>query len=86
MLRALAPLRPRPVFTAVADPGAMTPGELLRAWRRVGAGGRRADDPAAALALAAADRRGSEQPVVVAGSLYLVGAVRGMLLGEMGEP
>jgi dihydrofolate synthase/folylpolyglutamate synthase len=86
VLRALAPLRPRPVFTAVADPGARTPESLLDAWHRAARGGdrgRTAGDPERALDMAAALTRG-EQPIVVAGSLYLVGAVRGMLLGEEG--
>ncbi|HET7685817.1 MAG TPA: Mur ligase family protein [Candidatus Limnocylindria bacterium] len=81
VLRALAPLAPRPVFTAVQDPGAHSPADLLRAWRRIGPGGAAAPDPAAALARAADLRRGDE-PVVVAGSLYLVGALRGALAGE----
>jgi folylpolyglutamate synthase/dihydropteroate synthase len=54
------------------------------AWRRA-AGGRAAEtaaDPAGALARAAEMRRGADDPVVVAGSLYLVGAVRGLLLGD----
>jgi dihydrofolate synthase/folylpolyglutamate synthase len=85
VLRALAPLRPRPVFTHVADPGAMEPAELLRAWRRMAEGGAVAADPASALAHAAATRARADQPVVVAGSLYLVGAVRGMLLGERSD-
>jgi dihydrofolate synthase/folylpolyglutamate synthase len=81
MLRALLPLHPRPVFAAVDDEHAHAPGELLRAWRRIGGeGGQVADDPRAALEVAAALRRGDE-PVVVAGSLYLVGAIRGMLFG-----
>jgi dihydrofolate synthase/folylpolyglutamate synthase len=86
VLRALAPLQPRPVFTAVADPGARTPASLLNAWRNAapsGDSGRSAGDPERALDMAAAMSRG-EQPIVVAGSLYLVGAVRGMLLGEEG--
>jgi dihydrofolate synthase/folylpolyglutamate synthase len=82
VLRALAPLRPRPVFTRVADGDAYAPAELLRAWRRVGRGGRAVPDVAEALRSAADLRRAPDQPVVVAGSLYLVGAVRGMLLGE----
>jgi dihydrofolate synthase/folylpolyglutamate synthase len=85
VLRALASLRPRPVFTRVDGPGAIEPEALLRAWRRIGRGGRLATDPAAALATAAELRRGSEQPVLVAGSLYLVGAVRGMLTGERSD-
>jgi dihydrofolate synthase / folylpolyglutamate synthase len=86
MLRALAPLRPRPVFTAVHEPGARTPGELRRIWRAVGGrDGEVAADPVAAVQLAAAmEGRGQDTPVVVAGSLYLVGAIRGWLLGDAG--
>jgi dihydrofolate synthase/folylpolyglutamate synthase len=80
VLRALAPLRPRFVFTRVEDRGAHDPTELLHAWRGVGgSGGVVAATPADALALADGD------PVVVAGSLYLVGAVRGMITGEVEE-
>jgi dihydrofolate synthase/folylpolyglutamate synthase len=83
MLRALAPLDPLPVFTTVDDPGARAPQELLAAWRGLGAGhGRVAAAPGAALQLAAELRRAPDQPLVVAGSLYLVGAVRAMLAGE----
>jgi dihydrofolate synthase/folylpolyglutamate synthase len=85
VLRALAPLRPRPIFTRVADPNALPPADLLRAWRRIGRGGGVAEDPRTALAQATAARRSPEQPVVVAGSLYLVGAVRGMLLRERSD-
>jgi dihydrofolate synthase/folylpolyglutamate synthase len=82
VLRALAPLRPRPVFTSVADAHAHRPRELLARWRRISAGGEIAAEPEAALQRAAELRRGADDPLVVAGSLYLVGAVRGMLLGE----
>jgi dihydrofolate synthase/folylpolyglutamate synthase len=82
MLRALAPLAPRPVFTRVEDPAALEPAALLRAWHRAAKGGRQAASPAAALAQAAELRADPAQPVVVAGSLYLVGAIRGMLAGE----
>lgn len=84
VLRALAPLDPLPVFTAVSSPGALPPAALLRAWKRVGEGGAgmAVPDPTAAVAQAAALRANANQPVVVAGSLYLVGAVRGMLTGE----
>lgn len=83
VLRALAPLRPRPVFTRIADPGALPPAELLGRWRRIGAGPARvAATPEEALRIGAALRVTADQPIVVAGSLYLVGAVRGMLLGE----
>jgi dihydrofolate synthase / folylpolyglutamate synthase len=85
VLRALAPLDPQPVFTRVEDPGAVPPEELLTRWRRIDAGGQTASSPEAAIRLAADLRRSPEQPVVVAGSLYLVGAVRGMLRGEEDE-
>jgi len=90
VLRALAPLDPRPVFTAIGDPHALAPDELLNTWRRVApalggvAAGRTAPDPASALALAA-DLSLSRGPVVVAGSLYLVGAVRAILTGEQAD-
>ncbi len=81
VLRALAPLEPRFVFTAIDDPKAYAPEALLHAWRRIDPGGEAVDEPLAALARAAELRRGDE-PVVVAGSLYLVGALRGALTGE----
>ncbi len=84
MLRHLAGAGLRPVFAAVDDPHARPPEQLLAAWRAIGgAGGAVASDPAAALERARAMARG-EEPVVVAGSLYLVGAIRGLLLGEEG--
>jgi dihydrofolate synthase/folylpolyglutamate synthase len=90
VLRALAALEPRPVFTAVADPHAHLPAELLRTWRRVApdargsAAGRSVATPEAALDLAAGlDGHG---PIVVAGSLYLAGAVRADLTGEVPDP
>ncbi len=80
VLRALAPLDPRFVFTRVDDPGAHDPQTLARAWRRTsGRRSRTAPGPAEAMAMAAGD------PVVVAGSLYLVGAIRGMLTGTAEE-
>jgi dihydrofolate synthase/folylpolyglutamate synthase len=80
VLRALAPLEPKFVFTRVADPGAHEPQELARAWRRVsGRPTRTAATPAEALAVADGD------PIVVAGSLYLVGAVRAMITGMTEE-
>lgn len=81
VLRALAPIDPQPVFTAVEDPQALRPERLLAAWRRLGGRGIAVADPEAALARASELRRGGE-PVVVAGSLYLVGALRGALTGE----
>jgi dihydrofolate synthase/folylpolyglutamate synthase len=83
VLRALAPLEPRPVFTQVADPTALPAEDLLRRWQRIGAGpADQAATPEVALRIAASRRTAADQPIVVAGSLYLVGAVRGMLLGE----
>ncbi|HET7520594.1 MAG TPA: Mur ligase family protein [Candidatus Limnocylindria bacterium] len=84
MLRALAAARPRPVFTAIRDAAALPPEELLQIWRRVTGtrGGAAVAEPWQALERAAAMRRESQQPVLVAGSLYLVGALRGELLPE----
>jgi dihydrofolate synthase/folylpolyglutamate synthase len=91
VLRALAPLEPRPVFTAVADPHAQPPDALLRTWRRIAPqlrgveAGTTAPTPDQALRRAASQgpRAG---PVVVAGSLYLVGAIRATLTGEQPDP
>jgi dihydrofolate synthase/folylpolyglutamate synthase len=80
VLRALAPLEPRFVFTRVDDPHAHAPDDLANAWRRVGGNG----EIVAATPLEAL-RRADADPVVVAGSLYLVGAVRGMITGEAEE-
>ena len=81
VLRALAPLDPEFVFTSVDDPGARDPGALSRAWSRVSGGGaRQAATASEALVMAA-----GADPVVVAGSLYLVGAVRGMITGSAEE-
>jgi dihydrofolate synthase / folylpolyglutamate synthase len=85
VLRALAPLEPRPVFTRVTDPGALEPSSLLRTWQRIGDGGSVSATPQDALTAAAGMRTLPDQPVVVAGSLYLVGAVRGILTGEEAE-
>ncbi len=85
MLRALASLRPRPVFTAASGLGAHPPAELLNMWQRISAGGAAAETVEEAVLQASELRSAPEQPIVVAGSLYLVGAVRGMLTGEV-EP
>jgi len=80
VLRSLMPLDPRFVFTRVDDPGALAPSALANAWAGIGGGGGViADTPAEAL------RRADADPVVVAGSLYLVGAVRGMIVPEPEE-
>jgi dihydrofolate synthase/folylpolyglutamate synthase len=77
VLAALAVLEPDLIVTRVDDPGAHEPAELARTWRRVsGRDARLAATPADALRAAA----GESEPVVVAGSLYLVGAVRGMIV------
>ncbi len=83
MLRALAPLRPRPVFTTASEVGAHRPATLLHRWQRVAGDGATAETAGRALELAAELRSAPDQPIVVAGSLYLVGAVRGMLTGEV---
>jgi dihydrofolate synthase/folylpolyglutamate synthase len=79
VLRALAPLEPRFTFTAVDDPGAHRPEELAAHWSELGGRGRVDPDPASAVRSAGGD------PVVVAGSLYLVGAVRGIITGTREE-
>jgi len=85
VLRALAPLLPRPVFTAASEFGAHRPASLLRRWQLVAGAGSAAETADKALELAAELRSEPDQPIVVAGSLYLVGAVRGMLADEV-EP
>ncbi len=80
ILRALAPIEPRFVFTTADDAGGRDPRELARAWRRIGGSGETivADREEAV-------RQADGDPLVVAGSLYLVGAVRGMITGEAEE-
>jgi dihydrofolate synthase/folylpolyglutamate synthase len=86
MLRALAPLGLRPVFTRVAEATALPPSVLAARWAKVGGNpAAEAPDPGLALEMAAQIPRPADQPLVVAGSLYLVGQVRGMLLGERSE-
>ena len=76
VLAALATVRPRFVFTRVDDPGAHEPEALAALWQRSGGSAATVTrDPIDALRAAEGD------PVVVAGSLYLVGAVRGLLTG-----
>jgi dihydrofolate synthase/folylpolyglutamate synthase len=85
ILAALAELEPVPVFTAVADHGALPPEELAALWQRLtGRRARTASPPEAALRMAA-ELSTRHQPVLVAGSLYLVGALRGLLTGEAEE-
>lgn len=77
----------RIVATTTGSERAAPPDELAARWLRrlQDADARAIADPAAALeaALAAADELGG--PVLVAGSLYLVGFVRGWLAGIPGE-
>ncbi|MDQ6683110.1 MAG: bifunctional folylpolyglutamate synthase/dihydrofolate synthase, partial [Chloroflexota bacterium] len=85
VLRHLARLHPRPIFTRVADAHAHDPAALRVRWRAiVGTPAELAPDPARALE-AAARIAADDQPVVVAGSLYLVGAVRALLTGDREE-
>lgn len=80
VLRALVPIRPRFIFTRVDDAAAHDPETLARTWRRLtGRGARTAPTPEEALAMSEAEL------TVVAGSLYLVGAVRGMITGTAEE-
>ncbi len=82
VLRALTAVDPRPIFTAVDETTALPPADLARRWRRLSATSAEiAVTPADAMARAA-ERAENDTPVVVAGSLYLVGAVRGLLTGE----
>jgi dihydrofolate synthase/folylpolyglutamate synthase len=82
MLRALAPRKPRLVFTSIGEPNALPATRLLATWNGSGGGPAEAiEDLDAALERAAAMRRMPEEPLVVAGSLYLVGAVRSRVLG-----
>ena len=79
LLSALAPLEPQFIFTAVDDTNAHAPQDLAAAWATLAGTSRTAPTPREALALADAD------PVVVAGSLYLVGEIRGMITGTSEE-
>lgn len=81
MLRVLATLEPTVVFTRPPADTALAPAELATRWEGLtGASAATEDDPVAALRRAADLSRG--RTVVVCGSLYLVGALRGFLLGS----
>jgi dihydrofolate synthase/folylpolyglutamate synthase len=72
----------RIVATALDLPRAMPAAELAARWAATVPDGHRpvtATDPVAALELALADAGG---PIVVAGSLYLVGAIRAVLVDD----
>ncbi len=70
------------VCTTLDLPRAMAPGALAAAWRAVLPAARVlvSPDPASALELALAQGPG---PIVVAGSLYLVGAIRARLVDDL---
>ena len=75
MLRALSRVCSEVVLTRTPTERGADPRSLSAALpRRLPA--RIVDDPVAALSALAADRRRSDEPILVAGSLYLVGAVR----------
>jgi dihydrofolate synthase/folylpolyglutamate synthase len=87
ILRALAgseALRRARIITAEVSRRSLPAAELAAAWRRASGGGEAIDaaDVAAAFARAAEASRSADGPLVVAGSLYLVGAVRAMLLPD----
>jgi folylpolyglutamate synthase/dihydropteroate synthase len=73
----------RVIVTAPPSPRAMAPAELARVATVAGAADVTvADDLAAALASAAA----AGERVVVAGSIFLVGEARRIVLGEAADP
>ena len=82
MLRALAALDPIPVFTAVDDRAPVRHGSCSTPGAGAGRRSRRAWPRRAGTRAGGGLRRSPDQPLVVAGSLYLVGAVRAMLAGE----
>jgi dihydrofolate synthase/folylpolyglutamate synthase len=76
MLRELAPVAPTIVCTTAPSPRAMSAAELVETAHALGLDAIAIDDPLAAVERAcAASRR-----VVVAGSIFLIGAVRERLL------
>jgi dihydrofolate synthase/folylpolyglutamate synthase len=76
MLRELAPVVRRLVCTTAPSPRAAGAGELAAMAAAAGLAAEAVDDPMAALARA----RAGTDPIVVAGSIFLVGAVRERLL------
>lgn len=80
MLDALATLAPRAVVTAPPDRRALSPETLAEGLRNRGM--KVETQPAIAEALALACDRAGAGMVIVAGSLYLVGAVRALLCAE----
>jgi dihydrofolate synthase/folylpolyglutamate synthase len=80
LVRSRALAGARVVCTAVEGGRAMSPGDLADAWRVV-VGGWIATAPDAASALESA-LAAADGPVIVAGSLYLVGAVRALIVDD----
>lgn len=81
----VAPLLPhvgRLVLTRPQSPRALAPERLAASVEGLGCRAEVAPDLASALSLA----RGFEDPVLVTGSLYLVGEARQLLLGEPADP
>ena len=79
MLAVLCGVSREVVLTRVPSERGADPRSLLSAVP-AGLPATTADDPVAAISRLAADRRGRDVPILVAGSLYLVGAVRGKAL------
>jgi dihydrofolate synthase/folylpolyglutamate synthase len=69
------------IATALDLPRAMPAVELAARWRRLGLAGNVVDEPDPERALDRALGEG-DGPIVVAGSLYLVGAVRARLVDD----
>ena len=74
----------RMIAVALRGPRAMGTAELRDTWlqERPGSQAGTARAPGEALELALASARSSGGPIVVAGSLALVGAIRGIVLGS----
>ena len=75
MLRELAPAVRTLICTTAPTPRAMPAADLAAAAAAIGLGGAAIDDPMQAIARA----RTLPDPIVVAGSIFLIGAVRGRL-------
>jgi dihydrofolate synthase/folylpolyglutamate synthase len=84
MARALAPLVVHVIATEPDSGRAMDGKKTLQAWRRAGVKGDLARDPKKALRLALERSRREKLPLLVTGSLYLVGDVRKALVGMRG--
>jgi dihydrofolate synthase/folylpolyglutamate synthase len=76
MLRELAPVVTTLICTTAPTPRAMPAAELVAVARAAGLAAMGVDDPTDALARA----RSYGEPIVVAGSIFLIGAVRGALV------